>query len=108
MNYYNLIVDYTLGENSNRISYPIITFNAEYVMHRQSISFSALAKNVTNTKVLENLVYDNEIIINKVTIITPEEEVVYEDTIWNKLSRIYVMGDSLGYFSKNLQFIIGE
>lgn len=107
MIYYTLNIDYTLNEEKNSVTYDAITFNAEYGALIETSNFSVLVKRDENIKLLESLVSDPNLIINKITVFK-DDEVVYEDTIWNKLARIFVIGDSTGELSRNLQFVVSE
>lgn len=107
MIYYKLIVNYSLDDETRDIEYNAITFNAEYGAQQESSNFNVMVKRDNNTDYLETIVSNPTLSINKITVYK-DEEIVYEDTIWNKLARIYIIGDSTGELSKNLQFIIGE
>ena len=107
MIYYKLIVNYNLDGEDKDIEYDAINFNAEYGFQQETSNFNVMVKRDNNVDYLETVVSNPLLVINKVSIYKDDEK-VYEDTIWNKLARIYIVGDSTGELSKNLQFIVSE
>ena len=107
MIYYKLIVDYVLNDEEKQITYDAITFNAEYGSQQETSTFNTLVKRDSNVTYFEKIVADPTLVIKNLSVYKDDEE-VYSDNIWTKLARIYVVGDSTGELSKNLQFVVGE